>query len=211
MRGGCPAVLQITFLHLESFTSTQHWDILRSALPLRSSLQSPLALPLCCTHLAFASGILHITCSGRMTQRQNHLEGWRPNCAYLMFPPSTLQAFLRQHVRNPGVQFCSVGCKQVFGGALTLEDKKNVWGRKEEAVKGTQALTTALCWDLFNFCEIKEGSVQMAGLVTQLKCYSEMLYLMVGIKWGMYSTPLLKFKGHLWTMCTTFHVRFNCD
>lgn len=40
------------------------------------------------------------------------------------FIPSTLLAFLRQHVRNPGEQFCNVRCKQVFGDALSSEHRK---------------------------------------------------------------------------------------
>lgn len=88
-----------------------------------SGFQNPLALPSYYTCLVYASDI---TYSRRRTWRQSIFEGWRPKCAYFMFHPINLKAFLRLNARSLGERSVSFECKQVLGGARQSIGRKDM-------------------------------------------------------------------------------------
>lgn len=127
------------------------------------------------------------------------------------FVPSTLPTFLRQHVRNLGEQYCSVRCKQVFGDALTSEHRKYGYMRWKwrGCLREPKLLKLLVAETCSTFVKLRECADDWTD--DPVRVCSEMQHLMVEIKWRMYSTPPLKFKGYFRVMCTTFHIRFNCD
>lgn len=122
----CPTANVLSFGVIASTSTRTLWN--QPSL-FWSCLQSPLVPPLCCTHVPFASGICILHVLGAWPEDKAIWRAGHQTVHISCFIQSTVLAFLRQHLRNPSEQFCSVGWKQAFGMCyFQMTGSKDIWG-----------------------------------------------------------------------------------